>query len=51
MSKDRVQNPSQYSVVLVSEGATYEGGDMIFEDNKTDAPMVTPAGWYWRSGW
>ena len=37
MSKDRVQNPSRYSVVLVSEGATYEGGDMIFEDNKTDA--------------
>ena len=37
MSKDRVQNPSRYSVVLVSEGATYEGGDMVFEDNKTDA--------------
>ena len=37
MSKDRVQNPSRYSVVLVSEGATYEGGDMVFEDSKTDA--------------
>ncbi len=37
MSKDRMQNPSRYSVVLVSEGATYEGGDMVFEDNKTDA--------------
>jgi 6-phosphofructokinase 1 len=37
LSKDRNQNPSRYSVVLVSEGATYEGGDMVFEDNKTDA--------------
>jgi 6-phosphofructokinase 1 len=37
MSKDRAQNPSRYSVVLVSEGATYEGGDMVFEDSKTDA--------------
>jgi 6-phosphofructokinase 1 len=37
LSKDRAQNPSRYSVVLVSEGATYEGGDMVFEDNKTDA--------------
>ena len=37
LSKDRMQNPSRYSVVLVSEGATYEGGDMVFEDHKTDA--------------
>lgn len=37
LSKDRAQNPSRYSVVLVSEGATYEGGDMVFEDSKTDA--------------
>jgi 6-phosphofructokinase 1 len=37
LCKDRMQNPSRYSVVLVSEGATYEGGDMVFEDNKTDA--------------
>lgn len=37
LSKDRNQNPSRYSVVLVSEGATYEGGDMVFEDSKTDA--------------
>jgi 6-phosphofructokinase len=37
LSKDRMQNPSRYSVVLVSEGATYEGGDMVFEDSKTDA--------------
>ena len=37
LSKDRIMNPSRYSVVLVSEGATYEGGDMVFEDSKTDA--------------
>ncbi|MCX6082470.1 MAG: ATP-dependent 6-phosphofructokinase [Chloroflexi bacterium] len=37
LSKDRMLNPSRYSVVLVSEGATYEGGDMVFEGNKTDA--------------
>lgn len=37
LSKDRLNNPSRYSVVLVSEGATYLGGDMVFEDHKTDA--------------
>jgi len=37
MSKDRLLNPSRYSVVIVSEGATYEGGDMVFEGSKTDA--------------
>ena len=37
LSKDRMVNPSRYSVVIVSEGATYEGGDMVFEDSKTDA--------------
>ncbi|HEY3369268.1 MAG TPA: 6-phosphofructokinase, partial [Prolixibacteraceae bacterium] len=37
LSRDRMQNPSRYSVVLVSEGATYDGGDMVFEDSKTDA--------------
>ena len=37
LSKDRNANPSRYSVVLVSEGATYEGGDMVFEDKRTDA--------------
>ncbi len=37
LSKDRKLNPSRYSVVLVSEGAIYEGGDMVFEDRKTDA--------------
>src|SRR5580698_7191129 len=32
---DRQKNPSHYSVVLVSEGAMFEGGDMIFEDHST----------------
>src|ERR1700723_2118626 len=34
---DRRKNPSHYSVVLVSEGAMFEGGEMIFEDHSTDA--------------
>ena len=34
---DRKSNPSQYSVVLVSEGAMFEGGEMIFQDRTTDA--------------
>ncbi|HEX9332232.1 MAG TPA: 6-phosphofructokinase [Anaerolineales bacterium] len=34
---DRVHNPSRYSVVLVSEGAMFEGGEMIFTDRTTDA--------------
>ena len=34
--EDRYTNPSKYSVVLVSEGATYEGGEMIFEDQTKD---------------
>jgi 6-phosphofructokinase 1 len=34
---DRAKNPSKYSVVLVSEGAMFEGGDMIFERDATDA--------------
>ncbi|HWS24612.1 MAG TPA: ATP-dependent 6-phosphofructokinase [Anaerolineales bacterium] len=37
MSFDRANNPSKYSVVLVSEGATFEGGNMFFEDGTTDA--------------
>jgi 6-phosphofructokinase len=37
MSKDRLRNPSRYSIVLVSEGATFEGGDLMFEVNATDA--------------
>ena len=34
---DRHKNPSRYSVVLVSEGAMFEGGEMIFEKESTDA--------------
>lgn len=37
MSKDRHDNPSKYSVVLISEGAIFEGADMIFKDAETDA--------------
>ncbi len=37
LSKDRTANPSRYSVLLVSEGAMYEGGEMVYEDSKTDA--------------
>jgi len=34
---DRNLNPSKYSIVLVSEGAKFEGGDMMFKDGATDA--------------
>lgn len=34
---DRAHNPSRYSVVLVSEGAMFEGGEMVFTDKTTDA--------------
>ncbi len=34
---DRRNNPSHYSVVLVSEGAMFAGGEMIFEEETTDA--------------
>ncbi len=37
MVADRKKNPSRYSVVLVSEGAMFEGGEMIFENETTDA--------------
>ena len=35
--RDRYENPSNYSVVLVSEGATFKGGEMVFKDNEKDA--------------
>jgi 6-phosphofructokinase len=35
--RDRADNPSRYAVLLVSEGAMFEGGDMIFENQDTDA--------------
>jgi len=34
---DRQYNPSHYSVVLVSEGAMFQGGEMVFQDKTTDA--------------
>ena len=37
MCADRRMNPSKYSVVLVSEGAMFGGGEMIFESAEKDA--------------
>jgi 6-phosphofructokinase 1 len=38
LTGDRFSNPSRYSVVLVSEGATFKGMDeMVFENHETDA--------------
>jgi 6-phosphofructokinase 1 len=34
---DRRKNPSRYSIVLISEGAMFEGGEMVFEGEATDA--------------
>ncbi len=36
MARDRMTNPSRYSVVLVSEGAMFEGGDMVFANHEKD---------------
>jgi 6-phosphofructokinase 1 len=36
LAEDRETNPSRYSVVLVSEGAMFEGGDMVFECGDQD---------------
>ena len=36
LCEDRFMNPSKYSVVLVSEGATFSGGNMIFQSEETD---------------
>ncbi|MCU4157387.1 6-phosphofructokinase [Carboxylicivirga sp. A043] len=37
MVEDRNNNPSKYSVVLVSEGASYEGSDILYTSHETDA--------------
>lgn len=37
MIHDRMKNPSNYSMVFVSEGAMFEGGEMVFQDATTDA--------------
>lgn len=34
---DRKKNPSHYSIALVSEGAMFEGGEMVFEGEAADA--------------
>jgi len=34
--EDRFTNPSHYSVALVSEGAMFEGGDMVFLKDEKD---------------
>jgi 6-phosphofructokinase 1 len=36
LTEDRGENPSLYSVVLISEGAMVEGGEMIFADTEKD---------------
>jgi len=36
MTEDRSTNPSLYSVALVSEGAIYKGGEMVFESQEKD---------------
>ncbi len=35
--EDRNLNPSKYSIVIVSEGAMFKGGEMIFSDSERDA--------------
>ncbi len=35
--EDRNHNPSKYSIVLVSEGAMFKGGEMIFAGSERDA--------------
>ncbi len=37
LASDRYKNPSKYSTVLVSEGAMFEGGEMVFERDARDA--------------
>lgn len=34
---DRSHNPSKYAIALVSEGAMFEGGEMVFQSGTTDA--------------
>jgi len=37
LAEDRFKNPSRYSIVLVSEGAMFVGGEMVFTDSTQDA--------------
>jgi 6-phosphofructokinase 1 len=36
LTADRSTNPSLYSVAIISEGAMYEGGSMVFESDEKD---------------
>ena len=36
MVQDRIANPSRYSVVLISEGAMFDDGKMVFEGQEAD---------------
>lgn len=35
--EDRNKNPSRYSVVIISEGAMFKGGEMVFQNVEKDA--------------
>ncbi len=37
LAEDRRKSTSKYSIVLVSEGSMFEGGEMVFLDSTTDA--------------
>jgi ATP-dependent phosphofructokinase / diphosphate-dependent phosphofructokinase len=37
LAHDRQKNPSHYSIVLVSEGAMFKGGEMVFQRDAADA--------------
>ena len=37
LANDRYRNPSKYSIVLVSEGSMFEGGEMVFQNTTKDA--------------
>ncbi len=37
LSEDRLQNPSRYAIALISEGAMFKGGEMVFKNRTTDA--------------
>jgi 6-phosphofructokinase 1 len=37
LSEDRLQNPSHYAIALISEGAMFKGGEMVFKDRTADA--------------
>ena len=37
MVKDRARSQSKYAVLLISEGAMFKGGEMMFDDRTTDA--------------